>query len=144
MAVTWVLVADSSRARIFSKNGSGGYREVAGFIHPESRMHDQQLTSDLPGTAAGHAGSERHALGEKTPPKRHEAVTFSKQVTSHLEHARTSRAFDKLAVIAPPSFLGMLREQYSQPLAGMVKQEVTKNIVQLAPRELMPHLPSRL
>lgn len=144
MAVTWVLVADSSRARIFSKNGKGGYQEVAGFIHPESRMHDQKLTSDLSGSAQAGVGSERHGVGEKTPPKRHEAVTFSKQVAGHLEQGRTRRAFDKLAVIAPPSFLGMLRDQYSQPLAGMVKQETSKNIVQLAPRDLLPHLPARL
>lgn len=144
MAVTWVLVADSSRARIFSKNGKGGYREVAGFIHPGSRMHDQQLTSDVSGSAHAGVGAERHGVGEKIPPKKHEAVTFSKQVAGHLEQGRTSHAFDKLAVIAPPSFMGMLREQYSQPLAGMVKQEVRKNLVQLAPHDLLPHLPARL
>ena len=48
MPVTWIVVADSSRARIFSKNGRTPLREEAGFIHPESRLHEQDLTSDAP------------------------------------------------------------------------------------------------
>ncbi|MBI5136251.1 MAG: host attachment protein [Nitrospirae bacterium] len=144
MGVTWVLVADSSRARIFSKNGRGPLKEEAGFIHPEGRLHEQELTSDLPGSASGHIGGERHGVGQRVPPKRHEAITFSKQVTNHLETARAQGQFHKLMVVAPPAFLGMLREQFSHALAHLVSQEINKNLVQLDADILMQHLPARI
>ena len=143
MAVTWVLVADSSRARIFSKNGREAYVEEAGFIHPESRLHEQQLTSDLPGRDSSRIGRERHSVNSKVPPKRNEAITFSRQVTEHLESARTKGLFSKLAIVAPPAFLGMLREQFSSTLSALVSQEINKNLVQLQPRDLLPLLPAR-
>lgn len=144
MAVAWVLVADSSRARIFSKNGREAYVEESGFIHPESRLHEQQLTSDLPGSASSHVGGERHGVNAKVPPKQHEAMVFSRQVADHLETARTQGRFNKLAIVAPPAFLGLLREQFSSALSGVVTSEINKNLVQLKPHDLMPHLPARL
>lgn len=144
MGVTWVLVADSSRARIFSKEGRGPLREEAGFIHPEARLHDQELTSDLPGSASSGIGGERHGVGERVPPKRHEAITFSKQVAGHLEAARNQGRFHKLLVVAPPAFLGMLREQFSQALSVLVSKEINKNLVLLGPDSLMEHLPARI
>ena len=143
MGVTWVLVADSSRARIFSKTGTEPLTEEQGFIHPEARYHEQNLTSDLPGRGAG-VGGERHGVASKTPPKRHEAVTFSKQVADHLEAARTQGRFSKLLVVAPPAFLGMLREQFSSALSTLVSQEINKNLVLLRADHLAEHLPARI
>lgn len=145
MAVTWVLVADSSRARIFSKNGRDPLMEVSGFIHPESRLHEQALTSDLPGSASSRVGNERHGVGSaKVRPKRHEAITFSKQVTDHLESARTDGKFHRLLVIAPPAFLGMLRDQFGPALAGLVADEVNKNLVSARVEEIRDQLNVRV
>ncbi|MDH4230082.1 MAG: host attachment protein [Nitrospirota bacterium] len=144
MAVTWVLVADSSRARIFSKKNGEPYAEVEGMIHPESRMHEQQLTSDLPGSDSGGGGAERHAYAQRTPPKRHEAMVFSKQVVERLEAARSERCFRDLMVVAPPSFLGMLRDEFSGGLSSMVKREINKNLVQMKTQDLLEHLPRRI
>ncbi|MFQ5508175.1 MAG: host attachment protein [Leptospirillia bacterium] len=144
MAVTWILVADSSRARIFAKNGRAELTEEAGLIHPESRLHEQELTSDLPGRGSSGMGGERHGVASQVLPKRHEAITFSKQVTHTLEAARTEGRFSRLMVVAPPAFLGMLRDAFSHPLSAMVSHEVNKNLVQMRPRELREHLPARI
>jgi protein required for attachment to host cells len=143
MPVTWVLVADKSRARIFSKNGRSPFREEEGFIHPESRMHEQQLTSDLPGSDGGgsNGGGQRHGKGPRVSPKRHEAQVFCKQVADHLEAARAEQRFQRLLVVAPPAFLGLLREQFSPPLGALVTREVNKNLVHLKADELREQLP---
>jgi protein required for attachment to host cells len=144
MPVTWVVVADSSRARIFSKNGRTPLREEAGFIHPESRLHVQELTSDLPGSDGATRGGQRHGKAQRTSPKRHEVETFSKQVAEHLEAARSEGRFQRLWVVAPPAFLGLLRDQFSAALGTLVNGEVNKNLVQLGPDELRDQLPVRL
>lgn len=145
MVVTWVLVADSSRARIFSKNGREPFREEAGFIHPESRLHEQELTSDLPGSdGGGNSSGQRHGKGSRVSPKRHEAITFSKQVADHLEAARADGRFGRLLIVAPPAFLGLLREHFTPALGTLVTQEINKNLVQLKADQLRAQLPVRL
>jgi len=144
MPVTWVLVADKSRARIFSKNGRSPFREEESFIHPESRMHEQDLTTDLPGREGGRANStssQRHTVQRRFSPKQHEAVVFCKQVADHLESARAEQRFQRLLVVAPPAFLGMLRDQFSPSLGALVTGEVNKNLVHLKADELREQLP---
>jgi protein required for attachment to host cells len=146
MAVTWIVVADSSRARFFSKNGRSPFTEVAGLIHPESRLHEQELTSDLPGSDGGGAGAgaQRHGRASKVSPKRHEAITFSKQVADHLESARSEGRFQRLFVVAPPAFLGLLRDHFSSALGTLVTGEVNKNLVLLKPDQIREQLPLML
>ena len=47
---SWVLVADSSRGRIFSaETPTSALKEIESISHPEGRLHDQLMVSDLPG-----------------------------------------------------------------------------------------------
>ena len=53
MKPTWILVADSSRARIFSaETPSSALIEINTLAHPQGRLHEQNLSSDLPGHEA--------------------------------------------------------------------------------------------
>ncbi|MCW8855424.1 MAG: host attachment protein, partial [Gammaproteobacteria bacterium] len=50
MSTTWVVVADSSRARIFTaETSTSALQEIETLAHPEGRLHEQALSSDLPG-----------------------------------------------------------------------------------------------
>ena len=49
MKLTWILVADNTRVRIFSADTpSSPLQEVDDLIHTEGRLHDREMTSDLP------------------------------------------------------------------------------------------------
>ncbi|RKZ78862.1 MAG: host attachment protein, partial [Gammaproteobacteria bacterium] len=49
-----VVVADSSRARIFTTDSpSSPLNEIETMAHPEGRMHEQNMVSDLPGKDFG-------------------------------------------------------------------------------------------
>ncbi len=145
MSVVWVLVADSSRAQIFSGNAPrDSLQEVATFTHAESRMHEQELTSDLPGRAFDSGGQGRHAMGQSVEPKQQEAIVFAKQIVDYLETGRKRSQYGKFYVFAAPAFLGLLRKQYTPALVSVLVQEVDKDLTQMEVGEIRNHLPAYL
>ncbi len=141
----WIVVAESSHARIFHCKAAGAaLEEQAALVHPESRLHAQNISSDLPGQAFDSGGEGRHAMAAATDPKRHEAEVFAREVIAHIESARTRHKFDELILAAPPAFLGLLRERMSSALRQRVAHTLSKNLVhedmsvitkQLAPKK---------
>ena len=145
MAKTWVVVADSSSARILMAEKPGmGLSEIDALEHPEGRLHEQELTTDLPGKAFDSGGEGRHAMGSPVDPKKHEMIKFSKKVTDYLETGRSTGGFAKLYLIAPPAFLGLLREHLSSPLARIVQGSIDKNLVSQDEASIRALLPEYL
>ncbi|MDX1527351.1 MAG: host attachment protein [Gammaproteobacteria bacterium] len=126
----WIVVAESSHARIFhcSKPGAVLIEETA-LVHPESRLHAQDIHSDLPGRAFDSGGEGRHAMSADTDPKRHEAEVFARELIAHIESGRTGGMFEELVLAAAPAFLGLLRERMSSALRQRVIHTVSKNLV---------------
>jgi len=143
---TWVIVAESGRARIYEAGASDtGLTEIQDLVHPESRMHEQNITSDLPGRTHDRQGTgARHAKVESTPIKEHEAKSFAKEIASILDAGRKQSAFDKLVIMAPPAFLGLLRKQLSAATLKTVVREVDKNLLHNSPDEIRSYLDSAL
>jgi protein required for attachment to host cells len=130
MKTTWILAAESARARIFSVSGRGGkLREVEDFSHPQARLHDRELTSDLPGRSFDSLGQGRHGMEPTTSPHEHEAQIFATEIARHLDRARHEGSFDALIIVAPPKFLGRLRPQLSKPVQDALVGEIDKNLV---------------
>lgn len=143
MAYIWVVVAESSRARIFSMDtAKGPMQEILTLDNPESRQHEQELTSDLPGRAFDSSGvGARHALGKNEDPKKHEAKNFAMQITTHLDDHRKSGDYEQLIIFAAPAFLGLLREHMNDQTNKLVIHENDKNLVQLDVEKIRAHLP---
>ena len=143
MAITWVVVAESSRARIFSvENTKDPMDEILTLDHPDSRAHEQELTSDLPGRAFDSSGQGgRHALSTSIEPKQQETITFAKQIAELLDRHRKSSDYDKLIIFAAPAFLGLLRERMSDQTNKLVVYESNKNLVQLSLDKIREHIP---
>lgn len=61
--MTWVLVADASKARIFNTTGSKEpLVEVKSMLHGESRLKVSELVSDQPGRQSGSNPSGSHCV----------------------------------------------------------------------------------
>ncbi|MBT8136068.1 MAG: host attachment protein [Gammaproteobacteria bacterium] len=139
---TWVLVAESSRARIFSTTGPrAGLDEIRGLTQPEVRLKERDLVSDSPGRSFDSGGAGRHAMGRESDQKRHETEMFAKTIAGELERARERGDFDKLILIAPPAFLGLLRKSMHHCCAERVVATVNKNLVQHDAADIRDHLP---
>jgi len=142
---TWVVTADSSRARILeAKNRNGALVEVEALVRPESRLHGQDLLSDGPGRAFDSGGQGRHAMGTKIDVKQQEAIRFAKEVSEVLSAGHNHGRFDKLYIVAAPAFLGLLRDSLHGPLQHLVAGEVDKNLASHGVEEIRGHLPDYL
>jgi protein required for attachment to host cells len=144
MTLAWILVANNTHARIFTaESSSSPLAEIESFAHTESRLHDRELTSDLPGKIKGEGGVG-HAFEQPTDPKEHEAQNFGHFIAGYLENANNQNKFAKLLIIAEPSFLGMLRNQLSEQTKKRVCFELDKNITMHSPDDIRNHLPRYL
>jgi protein required for attachment to host cells len=131
MANTWILVAESSRAKFYAaKNRTGPITEIEALAHPEGRLHEGDLVSDTPGSDGGSVGQGRHIMNDKTSAKQQEACDFAKLLANRLDSARNTGEFSKLVLVAPPAFLGLLRDNMSKEVMAMVSHQVDKNLVQ--------------
>jgi protein required for attachment to host cells len=146
MPKTWVLIADTTRARVFlAEKPMGGLEEVDVLVHTESRLHEQELTSDQrPGRRQGSDGTGGHSMGHEDDPKRQEHLRFARQISNYLAEAHNDRRFERLYVVAAPAFLGDLRGSLPKAVAQSITGEIPKNITRLAVAEIREHLPERL
>jgi protein required for attachment to host cells len=69
-------------------------------------------------------------MNDKTSAKQQEAYGFAKALADRLDSARNKGEFSKLVLVAPPSFLGLLRDNLSKEVMAMVSNQVDKNLVQ--------------
>lgn len=144
MSNVWVLVADSSSAKIFKSDSQLDLlQEVADLVHSESRMHERDVTSDLPGSNAGEGGS-RHGFDGQTGIKEQEAINFAREINSQLETGRNNGQFNQLIVAAAPAFLGVLRQHISENTAKLITHEINKDLVKFSTAEIKSHLASEM
>ncbi|MFU8789040.1 MAG: host attachment protein [Methylobacter sp.] len=144
MKLTWILIADSTRARIFTADSSAAsLEEIEGFSHTESRLHDREITSDLPGRNQG-VGKAGHAFEQATDPKKHEADSFAHSLARHLDEACNENRFEQLLIVAGPAFLGLLRSHLSENVKKRVRFELDKELTLLSADDIRQHLPQYL
>ncbi len=142
MSKIWVLAADASRARFFTADKpAGALNEVETLSNPEGRLHEGDLVSDRGGRGINGAP---HSYNNGNQAKDEAANRFAAEVCSHLERGRNSRAFDKLYIMAPPHFLGLLRKHQSAALRGLVTDEVASDLTTQAPERIRAKLPEYL
>ncbi|MFP4244331.1 MAG: host attachment protein [Ectothiorhodospira sp.] len=138
----WVVVADASRARIFSADKSfSTLVEEEDLSHPEARLHAQELETERMGRAFDSTGEGRHALSREAPPKKQEALRFARELCDRLNTARATRRFDKLYIIAAPAFLGILRNCMDDTTQKSVAATVDKNLAAHDVEEIRRQLP---
>lgn len=138
---TWVVVASAARARIFEVNGRREpLHEVVDLVNPEDRLQAQALKSDKPGRAFDRVGGQRHAMGTAVEPKEQIAIRFAKQVADLLDADRHRGRFEGLCVVAPPHFLGLLRDHMGSSLTRAVRGEVTNDLTQHDVRSVQEHV----
>jgi protein required for attachment to host cells len=137
MKITWILVADSERARVFVATGAQGVLEPAlpqDFVH--GAAPSREIASDRQGRVFDRFGPGRHAAEEPTDPHRFEIARFAREIVHVLDGERKRNAFERLVVIAPPTLLGDLRAAMPDPLRSMVAAELDQDLAKLPAREL--------
>lgn len=137
----WLLVANSSLARIFKFEKRHELKEIKVMEHPESRLHNIDLVSDKPGRDFESSGNRRHALEPKVLPKKLEFAAFAKDIAEYLENARQEGVYDTLYIAAGPALLGLLRQSFHPNTVRIIKGEMDKDMTQMKTMDIPSHLP---
>jgi protein required for attachment to host cells len=135
MTTTWIIAADSSRARILQVTDRGQHlEEIEDLLNPEGRAHDRELISDAHPRFSGTRGpgSDR----EEMSATEHATELFAKRLGDYLDKARTAHRYDRLHLIAPPKFLGQLRKELGKEVEKLVAEELPKDLAWLNAREI--------
>ncbi|MGY6278162.1 host attachment protein [Methylomonas sp. MgM2] len=141
MADTWVVVADSSRARFFTfVSKHEAMQEQEGMVHAEGRLRDQDEVSDKQGGLAGGHGEGGHAFEAPTDLKHHDADVFAKQIADRLEHGRVNHDYDQLILVAPPAFLGALRHALNDQVTNLVSSSFDKDLLTETEAAIRDHI----
>jgi protein required for attachment to host cells len=135
MDTTWIVTADNGRARIFSVDRTQRLQEVEGMVNTAARMRTAQTHTDRLGPTA--AGQSMHNTGGGATPNKqyeppqtpaeHEAELFAKHISACLLKGHQEGRFQKLALIAAPKFLGLLRAVLAPQLKPLVGLEIDKD-----------------
>jgi len=130
----WILVANSSKAEIYSLNGKNIER-VHLFDFPEGRQRSGEVLTDKPGRAfdrptQGRSGQMvgRHAYSSETDFHTHEIQLFAHRIVDVLKKEKDLNHFDSLDIVAPPQFLGELRKLLPDSIKKSIKKELNKDI----------------
>ncbi len=144
MSKRWIVVADSSKARIFNAPAGEKLEELETLTHPDSRLSDGEMRRDRVGLDMNTGSLGRHGLEPSSDPKKDEARIFSRIVADVLAKAHGRQKYQQLGIFAAPAFLGLLRDQLSKPVANSLFLEIPKNISTLSPEEIQKHLKAEL
>ena len=136
---TWALVADGIRARILRGLEGGAPRPQphTELITRSRAQHLRDIMSDRPGRAqASDRSGRRSAMEPGSDPIRRDMQDFARELMDRLDSHRRAGDFDRLAIFAAPTMLGLLREEMPQAVRNTVFLERSQNLVQFDEAEL--------
>lgn len=143
MSNTWILVADAARARLFELKRKGTDPvEIATYAYPEGRSPGREHEHGrLPRVQESNSPS-RHAIEPRTPLREKHAQRFADTLCAVMQKGRQEGRYDRLILMGPPRFLGVLHGSLDEQTAARVVGEVRNDLVTLTPAELLTHLPA--
>jgi protein required for attachment to host cells len=140
-AVHWVVVANASRARVFAADlFFATFESIEDRIHPSSRMRDQQLVSSAPGRSYASPGGNHTAFDRHTDPHDVEVERFARELADLLDEARKAERYERLVLVAPPKFLGLLRETIDANTARTVIGSIARDWSASKPSAVAAHV----
>jgi protein required for attachment to host cells len=82
-----------------------------------------------------------HATGGERRPRKIQAQRFARRIATELGKAGRAKRFDRLVLMAAPSFLGQLRAALPAAMRKLVVAEVNRDLVHQTVAEVRSHLP---
>lgn len=143
MRETWVVVADAGRARIFGLDrDTGSLSEREDYAHNEARLARRRLVSDRQGQLTSSTG-RHHAVGTEVSPREQEDRHFAADIAGRLNDARAAGALERIMLVAPPKFLGLLREGLDDITRKRVDVELALDLTSLGTDEIRERITGR-
>lgn len=145
MKKTWIVVADSAHARIFTvKTPTSPLEEIKDEVDISATFREKELVTDEPGRHTNDSRTGVHAYEPEHTKHETEIIRFAKALAEELNKAFHLRKFEQLVLVAPPKFLGHLRESLHEPVLRAVSLQCEEDLVKETPEQIRQHLPEYL
>lgn len=148
---TWIVIANASRARFFSRVGPGSrLREVESMVNPAVRLRNAELAHGQIDPRA--ASKSRHGTAAPTQPSgyqprqlpdQHQTDIFARDVAAFLLTSLHEGRFRHLVLSASPEFLGVLRGVLDHRLKDAIVLDMDKDYTHLNLNELSEALAAK-
>ncbi|MFC4526993.1 host attachment protein [Dyella halodurans] len=141
MSNAWILVSDAAKARLFEMaRPSHALVEIACFTNLDGRNTNRNgLGHRLP-RSKDSLGPTRHANAPHRTWREKHAHQFAKSLKKALINGQVHHQFERLFLVAPPRFLGVLHESLDDHLAAQVAGEIGNDLIALRPSDLLDRL----
>ncbi len=136
MGRTWVVVGDGSRARLFRIGPRREWELIRELEHPAGRAKGRDIVTDRAGRVKQSFSPMRPAMELTKPLHAIEAERFAHAIAKILENGVAENAYERLVLVAPPHFLGLLRATIAPTVSKRVDQTFDKDYTALTPGEL--------
>jgi protein required for attachment to host cells len=139
---TWILIAQNSYAAVYElQRKPFSLKLIQRFEHQEGRLKQEELTTDHPGRSKSMVTSGKHGMGQEVSAREVVRKKFIHELCNHIDLSFEQQKFKELILVAPPQFLGELRNTLPKKLHALVSKEITKDFPQwLTEAELSRHL----
>ena len=122
MKQQWILVANGSLARIFSRTGVGDPLVALETIDfPEGRLKHSDLQRDRQGHESSDHSSAAAHFETHTSTRQKVLHQFARELAARLEQGLTEGEYDILCVAASSPFLGELRATLTPAVAARLQ-----------------------
>lgn len=145
MKDTWILIANSSEARLFkTEKHSRNMKLVKEFFHNESREKVENLITDAAGRYRQSTSSPKSAFEDANSPKEIEADKFAHILAQILDEGRNHNLYENLVFIAPSHFQGLLNKNCNHYVMGKVVKTLDKDYTKVREYDLPKYLNGKL
>ena len=152
MDSTWIVSANAGRARIFAQHrGADALEEINDMVNAPAREPVRATETDAlgqrvdgRGRPGANAPTSENGYQPHQTPAQHQEERFARDVAHFLIHAHDEGRFKELCVFAAPGFLGVLRREMKDKLAGAIKLEIDKDYTRENAEDLRRHVQERL
>ena len=125
--VTWVIVANGDRARLFKSQGiTLDLQEIDDLVNTE-------------GHGTGLTDKEAEVLDEGERKEKLKAK-FAKRVAEYVEQGRLQQKYQRLIIAAEAKFLGMVRADLSEETRRLIFEQVNEDFSELDVDEVQNRL----
>jgi protein required for attachment to host cells len=147
MNTLWIVTANAGRAHFFAQPDAASLQEIGELFNGKSSLHTAETESDRLGQHA--ASKSVHSVGAPTQPSgyqpnqtpaEHSTELFAREVSNYLLKGYQDGQFKRLALVASPEFLGVLRSVLDPQLQAIVTNEINKDYTRCSTKELFAHL----
>ncbi len=130
-----ILVCASQKALILVNDGSVAQPELIVEEHFEIERDEEAGQSDRPGRrfdgGAGATSHRQRSAMEMADPARKLAEGFADTIVQYLTERQSKDPFGGVVLVAPPTFLGILRNRMGEDLSKLVVEEIAKDLAEM-------------